>query len=260
LAQTLIDAECDSLIQSHALYLQGQLAATAGHWKEVTRPLQRLLDKFPDTALRLPAEYWIAESCYHTGQFDEAAARFTRLDRDRADRHEPWIALIPLRRAQLLARQEKWDEAQPIAAGIAAAFPGFRQLYEADFVAGICLAGQSKFPAAREMLERVIRSPNGGRSETAAMAQYQIGETYLQEQQYAEALQAYRRTASLYSHPQWQAAALAQAGKCHELCGQPQEAIKSLRQLVQDHPRTAHAEEASRKLQTLGQEIANMEY
>jgi TolA-binding protein len=260
LAQTLIDAECDSLIQSHALYLQGRLAATAGHWRDATPPLQTLLDKFSDTALRLPAEYWIAESCYRTGQFDEAAARFTRLDRDRTDRREPWMALIPLRRAQLLARQEKWDEAQPIAAGIAAAFPGFRQVYEADYVVGICLAGQRKFPAAREMLERVIRSPNGGRSETAAMAQYQIGETYFQEQQYAEALQAYQRTASLYSYPQWQAAALAQAGKCHELCGQPQEAVKSLRQLVQDHPHTAYAEEASRKLHTLGQEIANMEY
>lgn len=256
LAQTLIDADYDAPIQAYALYLQGQLAGTAGHWKEVTPPLQKLLDKFPDTALRLPAEYWIAESCYRTEQHDEAAARFTRLDRDRADRREAWIALIPLRRAQLLARQEKWDEAQPIAAGIAAAFPGFRQLDEADFVAGVCLAGQRQFPAAREMLERVIRSPDGGRSETAAMAQYRIGETYFQEQQYAEALKAYQRTASLHAYPRWQAAALARAGKCHELRGQPQEAIKSLRQLVQDHPHTAYADEASRKLRTLGQEIA----
>ena len=127
--------------------------------------------------------------------------------------------MAPLRHAQALAQQEKWIEAKRIAGRIAAQYPDFEAQYEVDYLLGRCLARKALFREAREAYQRVTRSGTGGKTETAAMAQWMIGETYFHQKQYHLALREYLRVETLYAYPNWQAAALLQAGKCCEQLG-----------------------------------------
>ncbi|MBC8868924.1 MAG: tetratricopeptide repeat protein [Planctomycetes bacterium] len=250
LAQRLMVAEhSDSNITCHALYLKGQLAASEERWDDVDELMQRLEKEYPNSQLRLPADYWTAESLFQQKKYDEARERFARLQEKVGDRSDKWIAMIPLRRAQILAQEEQWQDAYDLAIGIQARFPGFHQQYQADYVIGRCLAAQAKFEEARERYERAIRSPEGGATETAAMAQWMIGESYMHQKRYDKAIDAYQSVKSLFDYPRWQAAAMLQAGKCHALKGEHEEAAEVFAGLVERHPETEFAQEASERLE-----------
>jgi TolA-binding protein len=83
------------------------------------------------------------------------------------------------------------------------------------------------------------------------MAQWMIGECYMHQEKYDEAIKAYHRVESLFDYPHWQAAALLQAGICHELKGESAEATKLFDQLIKQHPETTFAAEAAERLQQL---------
>jgi TolA-binding protein len=110
------------------------------------------------------------------------------------------------------------------------------------------LANQAEFTAAREAYAKVLRSPSGSKSETAAMAQWMIGETFFHQESYEAAIAAYLRVEILYAYPQWQAGALLQAGKCLELLGRWKDAAETYARLVQSYPDTEFTDEAKRRL------------
>jgi TolA-binding protein len=233
-------------IRMHALYLQGQLAATAGRWEDVLPPMQRLLSEFPESKLQQPATYWIAEARFRQQEYTEADAWFSQIGTGEDARE--WLAMVAVRRAQIRLHAQDWDAAYEMASEIEQRFPEFRQQYEADFVVGRCLAMRARFDEARERYERVIRSPSGGRTETAAMAQWMIGESYLHQKQYDQALRAFARVESLYAYPRWQAAALLQAGKCLQHQGDREQAARCFSRVVSEYPQSTFAEEAEQRL------------
>ena len=207
-------------IGQHTLCLQWQIAAVDKKWNDVRRAAERLIKDYPDSRLRLVADFWIAEAIYRQGDYDAAGTRFESLMQRRRGHDESWMAMIPLRRAQVLAQKKKWIEAQAIASKIATEYPNFEQQYEVDYVLGRCLAARADFQAAREAYRNVIRSKQGAKTETAAMAQWMIGETYFHQKNYDSALREYLRVEILYAYPRWQAGALLQAGKCREQLGE----------------------------------------
>ena len=250
LAHLVEASETGPDILAHTLYLQGQLAASAGRWDQIAAPLERLLAMAPDSPLRLPAEYWLAEARFQQRQWDRAAESYSRLDDAIRTHREPWMAMIPLRRAQILVEQQQWDKAYELARSIAQQYPGFRQQYEADYVVGRCLAMKARFDEARQWYERVVRSAEGGQTETAAKAQWMIGESYLHQKDYAQAIHAYQRVENLFECPRWQAAALLQAGKCYELQGESEEAALAFARIVRVYPDTSYVREASQRLRS----------
>lgn len=246
--EQLLSSELDSRLRVHSLYLQGQLAAQQEKWNDVAAPMNRLIDAFPQSELCLPARYWVAEAAFRRTDYQEAVRLFAQLADDISEVHTTWSPMVPLRLAQCLAHQEQWAEALETAKPIGEQFPDFRQLYEADYVIGRCLSMQARFTEARAAFTRVVRSTTGGRTETAAMAQWMIGESFFHQKDYHSAVKAYHRVVSLYAYPQWQAAALLQAGKCHEQSGEWREAVKLYTQLLRDYPETSYAADASQRL------------
>ena len=91
-------------------------------------------------------------------------------------------------------------------------------------------------------------SPHGGQTETAAMAQWMIGETYFHQQDYRQAIPAYLRVEILHDFPHWQAAGLLQAGKCYEMQLDHQAAIQLYARVLKQYPNTPFCEEVSRRL------------
>ncbi len=248
LLEEMLAATPPAEIREHALYLQGQLAAAVQKWDRVAAVMTALSHDYPDSTLRFPAEYWTAEATYREGKYDEAEKRFAALSGQFTGRKEAWVPMIPLRRAQALAQQKQWAEAQAVASRIEADWPGFSEQYEADYLIGRALAAQAEFDGARKSFQRVIRSPTGGKSETAAMAQWMIGETYFHQENYDAALREYLRVEILYPYPRWQAAALLQAGKCQEALGHWKDATDLYGRLIKAYPKTEFTEEAKRRL------------
>ena len=67
-------------ILDHALYLQGQVAASTQRWQDVAGPLQEMLEQFPESPLRAAASFWIAEALYQQKEYEKAAQWFGKLE------------------------------------------------------------------------------------------------------------------------------------------------------------------------------------
>ncbi len=251
----LIESKPSEPMLVHALYLSGQLAIADEKWAESLPPLSRLVQDYPESPLRLLADFWIAEANYRLGNYSEAGKQFTALAPRLPEKREAWMAMVPLRQAQILVHQKLWDEAQELAQPIAANFPEFEQQYEVDYVLGRCLAAEGDFDKAREAYGRVIRSQLGGKTETAAMAQWMIGESYFHQKNYEAAIREYLRLEILYAFPTWQGGALLQAAKCHEALGEWPQAVELYARLLKNYPQTTFAEEATRRLQSAQQHV-----
>jgi cellulose synthase operon protein C len=248
LVEQVIASDAPGEVKSHALYLKGQIAAVRELWDEVAPPMEQLLAEYPESSLQLAAMYWAAESYYRRREYDEAGRRLAELAPLAEHAKGDWLGMVPLRQAQVLAHQKQWREAQEIVGGIAERFPEFRQQYEVDYLLGRCLMAQAKFNDARAAFDRVIVSPSGGRTETAAMAQWMIGETHFHQKDYLEAIRAYHRVERLFPYPRWQAGALLQAGKCRELRGEFHDAVQLYAQILKDFPNTPFTEDAAQRL------------
>jgi len=255
LADRLTQADCTPEIRSHALFLQGQLAASTQRWAGVSGPMQELLKQFPDSPLADTATFWVAEAYYQQKEYEAALEWFAKLEPAELPGEEAWRGMILLRRAQILAEQQNWQQAYQLANGIEERFPKVPQQYEVDCLLGRCLAQQGNFAAAVPRYERVIRSPEGGRTETAAMAQWLIGEAFAAQRDLEQALKAYYRVDTLFNYPTWKAAALVQAGKCHELRGERADAANVWGQVVAKYSDTPYAQEAAKRLQRLNSKV-----
>ncbi|MBX9791515.1 MAG: tetratricopeptide repeat protein [Pirellulales bacterium] len=229
-------------------YLAGQVAAAQERWPDVVARMQHVGACHPPSTLALLAEFWGAEALFRQNDFAAAAKRFAELAPRIDGRRENWVAVVALRRAQSQAQLKNWDAAESLARRIPVDFPQFNQLHEVDYLLGRSLASRGLFQQAREAYRRVIDSTTAGKTETVAMAQWMIGETYFHQQDYADAIREYLRGETLYGFPEWQAAALLQAAKCHEALLQWDEAIKLYEQIGQKYTATTHASEATQRL------------
>jgi len=246
----VLAGKADARVREHAQGLRGRIAVADEDWPEAGRAFEALIQEFPDSPRRLVADFWVAESVYRQGDYEAAGEQFDRLARQVGGRDDSWLAMIPLRRAQVLAHQKKWNEARVIASKIGAQFPDFQEQYEVDYLLGRCLGSEADFAGAREAYRRVILSPIGEKTETAAMAQWMTGETFFHQKNYAEARREYWKVHILYKFPTWQAAALLQAAKCSDLLGESEEADKIYAQLIKEFPGTQFAKEALARRQT----------
>jgi len=249
-------------IVCHALYLQGKLSVDAGQWLAALQSYQRIVEEYPQSKLASAAWFWAAESNYHLGHLEQADLMLLQLAASAAatddqattdtqaakERGQGYWAMVPLRRAQIAAHRQQWHEALELAQTIQDQFPNFSLQFEADYLIGRCMSSQARFSMARQYFRQVINSNQARNTETAAMAQWMIGETYFHQSNYDDAIRAYYRVDALYDLPQWQAAALLQAAKCYELSGQEKEAQQLYSQLRTDYPQTTFAAEATRRL------------
>jgi tetratricopeptide (TPR) repeat protein len=245
----LLATELDADLAAKALYLRGGVAAAAERWDDAAAFMRRLGESTPGHALAPAAWYWIAEAAYRQNRLEQAAAQFVELEDLLQDRDEPWVAMIPLRRAQIFAREDQWSDALDVASRILTDYPDFNQPYEVHYLVGRCLAARGDFNQAREAYQAAIAAAEGVQTETAAMAQWMIGETYMHQQQFEPAYREYLRGEILYAaYPQWRARSLLQAGKCAERLGKWSEAISLYERLLADFPNEPVARDASERL------------
>ena len=242
-------------VLSRARYLKAQKAVAAKDWDKVTVLMQQVVEDGNDDSLQVRAKYWLAESLYQQQMFNEASQRFatiasvTSLDRTL----QPWVHL---RMAQCLGKLERWDDAGAVAADALHQFGDFENDYEFLFVSARAAEAQGLFDDAEKLYTEVTQSANGRSSETAAIAQWRIGEMRFHKEDYKTAIKAYYRVDSLYDYPKWRSAAILQAGKCQEHLGNWKHAAKLYTQILEKYPNSELAASASERLQLVNRQAA----
>ena len=223
-------------------------AVASGNWDQLKTPLTRLVTTFPASRLRLPAEYWLAETQYQQESFAEATKQFDDLARKIGGVEGNWPAMVPLRRAQLMAHEKKWTEAAQLAGAIVKTYPDFKQTYEVHYLLGRCHFANAKFNEAREQFAQAIAATGGRKLETAAMAQWMIGESFFHQKNYETAIREYYRVEALYGFARWQCGRVCcrQASVTKHL-GRFREAVAAYDRVVDDYPETNFTAEAARR-------------
>ncbi len=227
----------ESALWESALLLKCQLAAAGNQWQEINDLLEQEGNKFDEGSRKTRAIFWLAEAKFRTGHSKEALALFDSLAEQTKNSEQPWMAMVPLRRAQLRSRRQQWTEVLkilkeagdfrleaggkekdifPTASGLkpTASFP---LQYEIDYLRGRAYTGRGEMTLARRNYHRVLNSEAAKDTTTATMAQWMIGETFFHQNDYPRARLAYRKVVDRQAKPEWQAKATLQADKCLEL-------------------------------------------
>ena len=245
-------------IAVRTMLLKGQLAARATDWTEVTRLMKQVKKSSsvaPTSGVASKATYWLAESLYQQEQYNKSSQEFamildnTELDTDL----QPWVQL---RLAQCLGKLQRWDDATNVAEDGLEKFADFSRAYEFTFVKARALEARALLDDAQELYLDVIESDSGNRSETAAIAQWRIGEIHFHREAYSVAIESYQKVDALYNYDQWKKAATLQAGKCQEHLGNWKHAVKLYTQLIEKFPDSPMATQAGKRL-VLIERLAN---
>jgi TolA-binding protein len=256
LVSRILAGQSSAAVRQQAQYLAGRVAAAQEKWDDVETSLAQLIEESPDCEWALAAAYLRAEASYRRGRYAESAERLAALARDDGARQQTWSAAAQLRRAQALVQLKQWHEALEVARTLAAQSPDFGQQHEVDYVIGRCLAAQADLSGARTAYQKVLRSPRGAQSETAALAQWMIGETYFHQEDYSAALAEYEKMPQQFPTSRVCAAALLQAGKCHEQLGHWDKALVAYRQLMEKYPTNELSAEAARRVELAQAHVA----
>ncbi|MEK6249479.1 MAG: tetratricopeptide repeat protein [Planctomycetales bacterium] len=247
----ILDRDKNSALRPHALYLDARAAQKITGWQGMQPPLRQLLSACEDKALRLTALYWLAESAYQLKQYNQAKPRFVDLMERRLELPEKYHAAVLLRSAQLRATRGKWQETRQLCDQIRKDYPGYEKNDEVHYLLGRCHLNSAEFDLARQEFRQASPVDKAATTETAAMAAWMIGESYMHQQEYEQALSAYFRVDALYPFPRWQAAALLQAAKSYQQLDRPQEAIKLFQQIQDKYPTTVFGKDAGEQLQAI---------
>lgn len=261
LAKTQTDEKSD--LRQHALHLEARLLAREGAWEEIANRMSALSQQAGRVDVRLAADYWVAEGLFQRARYREAAERLQRLenelsetgDADRAATEsspsvEPsasddeWRVQVSRRRAESLAKLGEWTSALQVAESVQSRHRDFRWNYEMDFVRGQCLAALGRDDEARAAWQAVVRSPMGGRSETAAAAQWQIGQSWELAGNLPAAITAFETVERLFPTSDWRTRATIARGYCLERTGDTKAAVRCFAEVIREQGSNAWSQEA----------------
>jgi TolA-binding protein len=247
------DAALPTPIRTRKLFLVGEIAARRGDWNSVADSMNHLLRELDDEASKVKATYWLAEASFRKSNFEDSAQQFQFVREHyrelSADLH-PWIWL---RLAQSLGHLEKWREARKIAEDGVMQFDSFALRYEFDFLRARGLEDLGRLSDAQQLYQQVIDSSQGCNTETAAIAQWRIGEIFFHQEDFAQAIKAYYLVDSHFAYEQWRSAALLQAGKCQENLENYAHAEKLYSRLIEQFPTSIHRQSADERIRRLKQ-------
>jgi TolA-binding protein len=253
----LADPQSDEFVQQASLSTLIELAARNEDWKAAAEFAKSLIDRFPDSPKRLAAEFRRGEAALRQDDFETARSLLTKLHDTLVEASDPraakfeWAEGVWLLLTESELQARNYPRVAALVEEFHMRFPESRVAYQADEILGRSLIRTGEVDRARKVLQKVIDSPDGAKTETAARAQIQIADSYFGEPNYATAVIEYYKVASSYDLPEMQAAALYQAGQCEELRKKATAAVDFYNELVEKFPDSPWSARARERIQAL---------
>jgi len=237
------DAIEDELKQN-AAYRLGVCEFRLKRFDEAARVMDEFLAGRDDDPLAESAALIAGESHHQQGRHAQAVERFKQaLAHDDAPLEDQQTAL--LRMGESLAALQRWRESAASFQEYLERFSETPLWFQAQFGVGWALENQGQFDSEMAAYQKVI---DGHQGETAARAQFQIGQCLFAKKAYEHAVRELLKVDILYAYPQWSAAALFEAGRCFEALEQPAAARKQFNQVVERFGDTSWAQLARARL------------
>ena len=226
-----------------ARYRRGVCAHRLGDHEGVVEALGAFRKSYPDSTVADSADLLCGEALATLVRRRDATEYLARAAREGAPDEVRSPALLRL--GGVMGELQDWEGSREAYGAFLEGFESSDQWFRAGFGLGWALENEGDHEAAIEVYRDVVERHDG---ETAARAQFQIGECLFAIGRHAEAVRELMRVEILYAYPTWSAAALFEAGRCFEAMSKIGEARAQYRRVVEEFGETTWAAAAEERL------------
>ncbi|MEW4488637.1 tetratricopeptide repeat protein [Thalassoglobus sp. JC818] len=257
----LADPNADEFVRRRSLVHMTDLSAESEDWETVLSSARMLRDEFPMNSHSQYAEYRIGEALLQTGANAEAYEQLNTLRdsiRQELDNAPVWWAEVWILYAESALRLKEYEELRAAIEELQSLDPMTSAIQRGELLVGQSYEQQARFDDARRAYLRIVSSPTGRGTETAAEAQFRIAESFLKQENFELALKEYYKVYAGYDAPTYEAAALFQAARSDAAMKQWQGALKSYQTLLDEFPDSQYAPEAQTQIDQILQAIPEL--
>jgi len=238
--------KADAKVLSAAGYRLAWCYQKLGDFDKAAEAFRNFAASFPHDEMAPSALLQCALADADAGRDDQAQKELSAMLQQYPHHKDAPVAMLKL--ADVQAAQNDFAGSLQTAQLFLETYPAHALSYRAHFCVGWALENQKKYDPARAAYQEVIAATNG---ETAARAQFQIGETFLAEQKFEQAIPAFLAVEDVYAYPKWSARALLEAGRTFEQLKQMDEAKAQYNQLTTKYKDAPEAELAAGRLKSI---------
>jgi TolA-binding protein len=243
----VVDAgKADAKVLASAGYRLAWCYQKSGDFDKAADYFRKFAAAFPEDEMAPSAMIQAALADADAGRDEQAQKELAAMLQQYPQHKDAPVAILKL--ADVQAAQNDFAGSQHTADTFLQKYPKHALSYRAHFCVGWALENQKKYDAARGAYQQVIDESNG---ETAARAQFQIGEAFLAEQKFDQAIPAFLAVEDVYAYPKWSARALLEAGRTFEQLKQMDQARAQYNQLTTKYKDAPEAELAAGRLKSI---------
>lgn len=247
LDQVVHEKSADAKVIGPATYRLGFCQEKLKQWDKAAGTFTDFSDHFGQDA-KLDASALVEAGVAYSeeGKYDRAESVLSRMLEKHGDSEQAPVAMLKLGQAQ--AERQEFDASLRTNRQFLERFAKSEYAYLAQFGIGWSEENLKQYGPARDDYKKVLAMTNG---QTAARAQFQIGESYLAEQKFEQGIAALLAVEDVYAYPTWSARALLEAGRAFEQLKQPARAKQQYTQLINKYKNAPEAEVAQQRMRDL---------
>ena len=248
---------CTKELQPYARMLHGQAKLELGAFDLAKNDFEEALKgPTPDLQLEISIRFQLAETLYQLQRWLEAEPYWKWLVQTAESgvdsaRKPDWYSVVLLRSAELLALRKEWGQAEQMVLRIRKDFPKCNRACEVDYLLARCLVSKADFDSARQVLTSITQGTNSTPDELVARGCWMMGETYLMQRKYSDALVAYREALKIPKQEYWSSASLLQIAQCCEAIQDTQGAMEAYQAIINQFDHSPFVLTAKERLSAL---------
>lgn len=231
---------------AQANYRLGTCHFRLRQYEKSAEVLSDFAERFPKNKLIVSAGFFCGEALFKLGRHEKAIPHFERVAG--GPKSDSTFGPSLLRLGDCHANQQQWQQSEKAFAEYLNSFGSGEQWFQAEFGLGWARENQGRHKEAIKAYQRVVDRHQG---QTAARAQFQIGQCLFALKQYEDAVSELLKVDILYAYPKWSAAALYEAGRCFEKLMKHAEARQQFETVVEKYKGTQWAGMASQRLSSM---------
>ncbi|MCE5276955.1 MAG: tetratricopeptide repeat protein [Planctomycetaceae bacterium] len=244
--KVLADRQADAKTKAVAQYRLGLCYSEMSEPSKCAKAFGEFLKNYPDNELVPAAMYQAGIACTAAGELDKAEEHYAALIKKFES--DKLVAVARLKLGEVQATNGNYSASAATYQEFLDKHKGNEYGYLARFGVGWAMENQKKYDDARTWYTAVIEAHNG---ETAARAQFQIGECYFAQAKYNEAARELLKVDIVYAYPQWSGKALYETGRAFEYLKQYDDARAQYTMCIEKYKDQDVAALAKKRLENL---------